>query len=361
MTNTILAEAFPAGEILADELEERGWTQADFAQILGRPVQFVSEIVNGKKEITRDSASQIAAALGTSPAFWLNLQDAYHLWRQAQNAAAQADLDDVRLRAKLRERFPISVLSQRGFIDKADPRKQQEQLCDLYGIEDIESKFELALAARKSDVMAPLSPLQEAWFACVRRAAADLDIPTYDKDAFADLAERLPRMLTAPLAFKNLPSLFAAVGVRLIYIEAFPSSKLDGGAFSLAGQPVIGLSGRGKRMDIVLFTLLHEMAHVSLGHADDHPIVDDDDGAEGSSTMILEVAANELAGRWIFPQGLPPLPSRISSAWIQDFSKQQGVNPIVVIGRLQSMRKIPWRSALVKNAPSVGDILGTWN
>ncbi|CAB0717910.1 hypothetical protein FRC0024_02417 [Corynebacterium diphtheriae] len=49
MNTTIAAELFPAGEILADELEARGWTQADFSEGLGRPAQFVSEIVSGKR------------------------------------------------------------------------------------------------------------------------------------------------------------------------------------------------------------------------------------------------------------------------------------------------------------------------
>ena len=46
------------------------------------------------------------------------------------------------------------------------------------------------------------------------------------------------------------------------------------------GYPVIGLSGRGKRLDKVLFTLLHEIAHILKGHVDeDHYIVEEiDDG-----------------------------------------------------------------------------------
>ena len=72
MSTPMAAEVFPAGEYLADELDARGWTQADFAEVLGRPAQFVSEIISGKKEITRESAAQIAAALGTSAEFWLN-------------------------------------------------------------------------------------------------------------------------------------------------------------------------------------------------------------------------------------------------------------------------------------------------
>lgn len=77
MNAPIAAELFPAGEILADELDARGWTQADFAEVLGCPAWFVSEIISGKKEITRESAAQIGSALGTSAEFWINLQDSY--------------------------------------------------------------------------------------------------------------------------------------------------------------------------------------------------------------------------------------------------------------------------------------------
>ncbi len=88
--SALLAEVFPAGEFLAEELEARGWTQAEFAAILDRPAQFVSEIISGKKEITRESAAQIGAALGTSAEMWLSLQDQYLLWLQKQDAKSQA-------------------------------------------------------------------------------------------------------------------------------------------------------------------------------------------------------------------------------------------------------------------------------
>ena len=86
--NVVLAEVFPAGEFLADELDARGWTQAEFAAILDRPAQFVSEIISGKKEITRESAAQIGAALGTSAEMWLSLHDQITTPRPAPSPAA---------------------------------------------------------------------------------------------------------------------------------------------------------------------------------------------------------------------------------------------------------------------------------
>ncbi len=78
----IPVEVFPSGEYLRDELDERGWTVTEFAEIIGRPIQTVSEILNSKKEITTKTAISFSEALGTTPELWLNLQTAYRLYEQ---------------------------------------------------------------------------------------------------------------------------------------------------------------------------------------------------------------------------------------------------------------------------------------
>ncbi len=75
------AEVFPPGEFLAEELEARGWSQTDFAEILGRPPRLVNEIIQGKRAISTETARGIADALGTSAEYWLNLEAIYQLRR----------------------------------------------------------------------------------------------------------------------------------------------------------------------------------------------------------------------------------------------------------------------------------------
>ena len=82
-----------------------------------------------------------------------------------------------------------------------------------------------------------------------------------------------------------------------MHIDALPSSKLDGCAFLDHGSPVIGLSGRGKRLDEVFFALLHEVAHVVLEHIGEAPIVDETGLAQGDDVDI-ESQANALAACW---------------------------------------------------------------
>lgn len=96
-------EAFAPGEYIAEELEARGWSQLDLAEILGRPPQAVNEIIKGKRAVTPDTARGLASAFGTSPQLWMNLQSAYDLAR-----TQQSDGDVVARKAK---RVSVCTLS----------------------------------------------------------------------------------------------------------------------------------------------------------------------------------------------------------------------------------------------------------
>jgi addiction module HigA family antidote len=68
------------GEVLKEEfLDPLGITQVAFARHIGVSLQRVNEIIRGKRGITPETAWLFSQALGTTPQFWMNLQDAYEL------------------------------------------------------------------------------------------------------------------------------------------------------------------------------------------------------------------------------------------------------------------------------------------
>jgi addiction module HigA family antidote len=71
--------AIHPGEILADELAEIGITPTEFARQIRVPANRISQIVNGKRAITGDTALRLGHWFGNAPQFWLNLQSAYDL------------------------------------------------------------------------------------------------------------------------------------------------------------------------------------------------------------------------------------------------------------------------------------------
>ncbi len=70
------------GEILSEEfLVPLQVTPPAFAKHIGVPAPRVYEIIRGQRGVTPETAWLFAQALGTTPEFWLNLQNAYNLAR----------------------------------------------------------------------------------------------------------------------------------------------------------------------------------------------------------------------------------------------------------------------------------------
>lgn len=351
------AQAFPAGEYLRDEIEARNWTVTEFAEILGRPQQAVSEILNGHKEITPETAIEIAAATGTEAATWLRLQSTYRLWKLARTDAP-VRATAVARRARLSQLVPMPELRKRGIIPAgADLDMEESAVCDLLEISDIAEQPTLQFAARRSVENAPISPPQLAWIACVRQEARRGPSAFPDLGDIPMLATETVRRLCDPGALATLPGLFATNGIRLVYVQAFNSGKIDGGAYiDDSGVPVIGLSGRIQRLDSVAFTLLHELAHLHLGHLDSGITLDTDVCA--ATDNETERSADRQAVRWAFPEPIG-LAAPISKRAVVARADALGVHPALVVGHLQHQRILPW-THMRDLTPKVRGLLAGW-
>jgi addiction module HigA family antidote len=72
-------EAIHPGEHLAEELKEMRMSAAEFSRQIGVPTNRVTQILNGRRSITGDTALRLAHFFGTSAEFWLNLQSLYEI------------------------------------------------------------------------------------------------------------------------------------------------------------------------------------------------------------------------------------------------------------------------------------------
>ena len=75
------------GEHLAEELQELAMSAAELARNIEVPVNRITGIINGQRSITADTALRLGHWFGTTPAFWMNLQQLYEL-RVAEKAVA---------------------------------------------------------------------------------------------------------------------------------------------------------------------------------------------------------------------------------------------------------------------------------
>jgi antitoxin HigA-1 len=74
------------GEHLAEELEALKMSASELARQIKVPTNRITEILNGERAITGDTALRLAHFFGTSAQFWLNLQSLYELRLAEQKA-----------------------------------------------------------------------------------------------------------------------------------------------------------------------------------------------------------------------------------------------------------------------------------
>lgn len=79
------------GEILLTEfLIPMKLTQVELAERLGIPIQRINTIIRGKRGVSAESALLLSQEFGTTPEFWMNLQNAWDLYeaRKRLNSSA---------------------------------------------------------------------------------------------------------------------------------------------------------------------------------------------------------------------------------------------------------------------------------
>lgn len=94
--------AIHPGEHLSEELKALDMSAAELARRISVPTNRVTQILNGRRSITGDTALRLGHFFGTSAEFWLNLQNLYNL-RRAERKAGKA----VRLLPRLHRHEPV--------------------------------------------------------------------------------------------------------------------------------------------------------------------------------------------------------------------------------------------------------------
>ncbi len=344
MNERIPAEVFPPGEFLADEIDARGWTQLEFATIIRRPTKVVNEIIAGKKAVTTDTARELAAALGTSPQYWLNLQIAYDLWRTTPSQST----DIIARDAWLRDRFPVREMIKRGWIVNSENFEVLEKrVFDFYGISDQNKEPQLMHAARRN-YSENYSALQEAWLFRVKQLAEAVHMPKFSDQKLKVALPTLELFMTEPEEIRRVPAVLAECGLRLIIVEPIPNSKIDGVCFWINGgsSPVIGLTLKGDYIDRFWFNLRHEIEHVLRGDGKDRAVIDDFETGTLESQDEPERAANDAAANFCVPKNAmedfilrhDPM---YSTASFVGFSRIMKRHPGIVAGQLQHKIKRP--------------------
>lgn len=351
----IPARAVAPGRILSRELEARGWTQKDLANIMGRPPQTINEIIRGTKRVTPETALELAAAFGTSAEFWTNLESNYRL----HVARKKRDEQEIVRKSRLYSLTPIAELIKRGWIQATESIDELEkEVCDFLGVSSVDELPKLLVNFRHTQEREPEVTAQIAWTKRVEHLARKQAVAKFDR---SKLSKAIPEILTHALRVEDvaqIPSLLLSLGVHFVIVPHLSKTYLDGAAFYLDANPVVALTLRHDRSDAFWFTLKHELGHIIAGHRGMYL-----DNFDDCSVDDEENEANQLARDWLldpeaFDAFVADTKPYFAKAAIEEFAKSQNRHPGIVVGRLQHKELVGYqhlRSLLVKVSPFLKD------
>lgn len=366
MTEFVPAEAFPAGEFLKDEIDARGWTQEEFARIIGKTPGLVSDLINGKREMAPEIAMRIGAALGTSAQMWLNLDTAYRLYELSRTDPAPTR---IAREAALRTQFPVRDLVRRNWVkDSEDYEVLESRVLRFYGIPRIDAPRQISYAARQTDPLPGLTQIQEAWLFRVKQIAEATEAVPYSEKKLRAAITRLSELCSAAEEARHAPRILAECGIRFVVVEPIQrSSRIDGVCFWLAPErPVIGMSLRRDTIDNFWFVLRHEIEHVLRKDGQRTPVVDsglcDTEHAYEANALLSEAedAANAAAAEFCVPQAelknfLARVGTAVSEHRVLLFAERLKVDPGLVIGQIQ--HKLNRYNFLTRRLSRIRDIV----
>ena len=338
MTTSDRAEVFAPGEYIRDELEARGWTQQDLADIIGKPTMSVNMVITGKRAVSPEMAKALGDAFGTGPELWMNLETAYQLWKSKQASP------DIARRASLYAYAPVNEMIRRNWIhESSDVAVLESQVLKFFGKASFDEPRAMKAAARKSTDYRTTSVSELTWFARVRQLGSAVQAKRFDPKAFAKNLPSLRTLCGDPENIRHVPKILAEWGVRFVIVELMKQTRTDGGTLWLDEQaPIVAMTLRFDRIDSFWHTLIHELTHVKNGDGDiiDTGIVADSRGSVASGPKSeLEIRTDAETIEYLVPQKeLDDFIARVKPFFykekIVNLANKIKIHPGIVVGQL---------------------------
>ena len=341
-----LFRAVHPGEVMMEELKERGIKQKDFARAIGMQPSHLNEILKGKRALTPSVADKIEAELGMASVELMNMQNQfdYDTRRlQEKEIEEQAAANELRAYDKL---VCVKTLAKRSGISFDWRTAGTVELAALrvaVALPPI-AKLQVMTANgtfNKSDKTGTDSRMLLTWTILAHAAMMSehpkgVFDPGQEKSMLADLRTIFNENSDT---MAKLETTLSKYGIAFKRVEKVDKASVDGYSFIDDGKPCIVVTMRYNRIDNLAFSVLHELCHLlrhyEQGNNYRHLNIEDYD-----KNSHEEREANEYASEALIPKKLwdtapavkmnPIVVQRKFTKWAMEC----GLNPWIVLGRI---------------------------
>ncbi len=328
---------FHPGVYIKETLEAMEMTAREFSARTGISERTLSAIINGNGDITFDIAYKLSLYFDNSVNYWTNLQNQYNLYTY-----------EIEKEKELEEEWNLikgvkKYLLESNYISDEDGKT--EIICKCRQVVGVNS----LLLLKKEDSFVCLKEqhtkneadcfFQNFWIALALNEARKKDVNPFSKSLLiSSLTEIRNMTIQNPTVFyPKLQKIFDNCGISFVLLPYLSKSNIYGATKWFSKDNVmLAISNRGEKADLFWFTLFHEISHVLMEHRRETLI-----NMKGSE----DEEADRMASEMLIPQ----------KEWdkftsckiytkesINEFAKEIGIHPCIVLGRLHKEKKVPY-------------------
>ena len=259
--------AFHPGYYLKELVDDSGLTQEDFAKRLGTTPKNLSILIRGEQSLSIDIATKLSRMLGTTIAYWLNLQQAY-----------DEKLAEIQSEEELkREREVFKLIDYKYFRDHFKlpdlPRRVDEQIkCvrEFLSISSLTVLEEKNLAVNFRSYSENLSRSNtvnaNAMVQIGINQTIKMEISKYNKKKFEKAVSfALTQTKNHSGFLPVVKEAFGEADVALVALPNLRNSGVNGATKRVDGKIMLMVNDRRHYADTFWFTLFHEIGHILNG------------------------------------------------------------------------------------------------
>lgn len=256
------------GVILDNVLKERGISQKDLSDAIGKSTPVVNDIIKKRRSISPEIAYMLEAVIEDIPAEeWLSYQNQYDLAMIRINKAIAEKRKNLEEWNQLKAVFNASYLKKKLGLSGA-PEENVKKVYQFFGVTSVD-----ALQAKATDKVAyfhqstnlQVDPANMmTWILMVRKQSDDTSLSaTFDPKKVNELIQKLNAIF-----YKNdntkakTERTLNKYGIKFIIEENLDKTPVDGYSFWEGDNPTIAVSLRYKRLDNFAFAVMHELGHI---------------------------------------------------------------------------------------------------
>ena len=324
------------GDTILELLESNNMTQLDLSDKTGINKKTINEIIKGKAPITTTTALKLEYVFNIPASFWNNLESSYR-----EVLERQKDFNSIIEDEKYLKNIPYNEMSKRNWDYIEKTKNSFERVVNLrkfFSVASLSFNTELKrkLKFRKQDNENFSYESLYCWLRYGEIQSNKIEYSKFDIEKLKENVKKIRNLTNNSFLDKidEIKEILKECGVSLIFEPHLPNTYVNGVSYKITkDMALIMISDRGKKDDILWFTLFHEIAHLIM-HSKKEVFIDSDNELKNSIEKEADdFAKNTLISKTSYDDFIKN--NIINEKTILKFSKDNNIIPGILVGRMQ--------------------------